>query len=39
MTALATIAFQKPGRKPAGTLVVLAGDDVQLGPLTKKLAE
>jgi leucyl aminopeptidase len=39
MTTLANIAFQKPGRKPAGTLVVLAGEDLQLGPLTKRLAE
>ena len=38
MTALANIDFQKPGRKPAGTLVVIAGEDLQLGPLTKKLA-
>src|SRR5262245_56679890 len=38
MTALANVTFRKPGRKPAGTLVVIAGEDVQLGPLTKKLA-
>ena len=37
MTALANITFQKPGRKPAGTLVVLAGEDLQLGPLAKAL--
>jgi leucyl aminopeptidase len=37
MTTLANITFQKPG-KPAGTLIVLAGEDLQLGPQAKALA-
>jgi leucyl aminopeptidase len=38
MTTLANITFQKPGRKPAGTLIVLAGEDLQLGPQARGLA-
>src|ERR1700736_1326029 len=38
MTTLANITFQKPGRKPAGTLIVLAGEDLQLGPQARELA-
>ena len=30
MTDLAKIAFAKPGRKPAGTIVMFAGPDVAL---------
>jgi leucyl aminopeptidase len=37
MTTLANVTFQKSGRKPAGTLVILAGEDVQLGPQAKAL--
>jgi leucyl aminopeptidase len=32
MTALAKIAFQKPPRKLSGTLVILAADDLRIGP-------
>src|ERR1700730_9773642 len=38
MTTLANVTFQKPGRKPAGTLIVLAGEDLQLGPQARGLA-
>jgi leucyl aminopeptidase len=37
MTDLAKIMFSKPGRKAAGTLVVLAGPDGQLGPEARAL--
>jgi leucyl aminopeptidase len=37
MTKLANVAFAKPGRKLSGTVVALAGDDLQLGPLAKAL--
>jgi leucyl aminopeptidase len=38
MTTLANVNFQKPGRKPAGTLIVLAGEDLLLGPQARGLA-
>jgi leucyl aminopeptidase len=37
MTALSPIAFAKPGRLPGGTLVVLAGDELRLGPVARSL--
>jgi leucyl aminopeptidase len=37
MTDLASIAFAKSGRKPAGSLVVFAGDDLALGPQARAL--
>jgi leucyl aminopeptidase len=37
MTDLAKIMFAKPARKTAGTLVVMAGTDVQLGPAARAL--
>ena len=37
MTTLANVAFHKPGRKPAGTLIVLAGENLQLGPQSSAL--
>jgi len=37
MTKLSEIAFAKPGRLSSGTLVVLAGDDLRLGPIARTL--
>jgi leucyl aminopeptidase len=37
MTALSPITFAKPGRSPAGTLVVLVGDELRLGPVSRSL--
>jgi leucyl aminopeptidase len=37
MTALSPIAFAKPGRMVAGTLVVLVGDDLRMGPVVRSL--
>ncbi|MCR4282520.1 MAG: leucyl aminopeptidase [Bauldia sp.] len=37
MTDLGRIAFAGTGRKPAGTVVVLVGEDLALGPLAKSL--
>jgi leucyl aminopeptidase len=37
MTDLATIAFAKSGRKPSGSVVVFAGDDLALGPQARAL--
>src|SRR6185295_11218014 len=37
MTDLAQITFAKPGRKAAGTIVLLAGQDLALGPAARDL--
>jgi leucyl aminopeptidase len=37
MTALSPITFAKPGRLPGGTLIVLAGDELRLGPIARSL--
>ena len=37
MTDFAKIAFAKAGRKPAGTVVILVGEGLALGPQAKAL--
>ncbi|MCB1489389.1 MAG: leucyl aminopeptidase, partial [Bauldia sp.] len=37
MTVPTTFSFAKPGRKPTGTVVVLTGTDLALGPQAKSL--
>ena len=37
MTVQTSFSFAKPGRKPAGTLVIFAGDDLALGPQARAL--